>query len=127
MINYKDKKVVKNVAIGKRIRQAREQNKMSREQLAAKIDVTQSAISNYENNISHPKEPILYKLIEALQVDANFLFQDALQQKEKPATDEGDGLTEIKRDLINDLKHLSDEDIQSLQPLIKNLLKSKDQ
>lgn len=66
------------MAIGRRIKQAREKSGMSREQLAAKIDVTPSAISNYENDISHPKEPILYKLIDILKVDANFLFQDEM-------------------------------------------------
>lgn len=40
------------------------------------VGVTGSAITNYEKGTSHPKEPLLYKLIEVLGVDANFLFQD---------------------------------------------------
>ncbi|MFQ8601395.1 MAG: helix-turn-helix domain-containing protein, partial [Oscillospiraceae bacterium] len=46
------------MSIGNRIRDARENLGLSRGQLADMIGVTISAISNYENNISFPKEPI---------------------------------------------------------------------
>ena len=34
-----------------------------------------SAISNYENGLSSPKEDVLLKLFDALEVDPNYLFR----------------------------------------------------
>lgn len=70
------------MGIGKRIKQAREHLNLTQKELGALIGVTGSAITNYENEVSHPKEPVMYKLLDALQVDANFLFQDEMQQKQ---------------------------------------------
>lgn len=67
------------MGIGKRIKEARENLNYTQEELALKIGITKGAIANYENEVSHPKEPILYKLLEVLNVDANFLFQDEMK------------------------------------------------
>ena len=69
------------MSIGDRIKEARENKKLSRNELAERAGVTISAISNYENNISSPKEPILLKLMDILAIDANFLFQDMVEKK----------------------------------------------
>ena len=77
---------MKNMYIGNRIKQAREQRGMSRSDLAALVGVTPNAITNYETGVSFPKAPVLCALFGALCVDANFLFQDYLpaeQKKEK--------------------------------------------
>ena len=47
------------------------------------LGVTGSAITNYEKETSHPKEQIIYKLMETLNVDANYLFQDVVNIKSK--------------------------------------------
>jgi len=70
------------MAIGKRIKEARLEKAMTQEELAKLVGVTKGAIANYENNVSHPKEPVMYALINALGVDANFLFQDFVTIKE---------------------------------------------
>lgn len=62
-----------------RIKERREQLHLTRSELAEKIGVTQSAISNYENAISFPKIELLYKLFDALKCDANYLYQDEMQ------------------------------------------------
>lgn len=64
------------MGIGRRIKEARLANNMTQEELAYKLGITKSAIANYENETSHPKEPILYKLFSVLSVDANYLYQD---------------------------------------------------
>ena len=64
------------MGIGKRIKEARDAKHWTQKELAEQIGVTPSAITNYENETSHPKEEILYRLINKLSVDANFLFQD---------------------------------------------------
>lgn len=67
------------MSFNSRIRERREQLQLTRSELADKIGVTQSAISNYENAISSPKVELLYKLFDALKCDANYLYQDEMQ------------------------------------------------
>ena len=45
------------------------------------IGVTVGAISNYENDVSSPKEPILFKIIETLECEPNYIFQDMVKIK----------------------------------------------
>lgn len=71
------------MSIGSRIKELREIKNISRNEFAEMIGVTVSAISNYENGVSFPKEPILFKIIEALDCDANYLFQDVVKLKEQ--------------------------------------------
>ena len=54
------------MSIGSRIKELRERNGLSRNELATMLGVTVGAISNYENDVSSPKEPILFKIIEGL-------------------------------------------------------------
>ena len=67
------------MGIGYRIKEARENLGFTQTELGKMVGVTGSAITNYENETSHPKELIMYKLIEALKVDANYLFQDCVK------------------------------------------------
>ena len=66
------------MGIGYRIKEAREQLGLTQTELGQKVGVTGSAITNYEKETSHPKEQIIYKLMETLGVDANYLFQDCM-------------------------------------------------
>ncbi len=66
------------MGIGYRIKEAREIQGLTQTELGKLVGVTGSAITNYENETSHPKEAIMYKLFDALQVDANYLFQDEM-------------------------------------------------
>lgn len=66
------------MGIGNRIKEARNNLGYTQEELAKMIGVTKGAVANYELETSHPKEPIMYKLIEILKVDANYLFQDCV-------------------------------------------------
>ena len=45
------------MSLGDKLRQRRQEMGLTRPQLAAKICVTPSAIANYENGISTPKQP----------------------------------------------------------------------
>lgn len=71
------------MGIGKRIKEARNALNMTQEELAKLLGVTKGAVANYENETSHPKEPVMYKMFEALQVDANYLFQDVVKIPKK--------------------------------------------
>lgn len=94
------------MSIGSRIKEARENRGLSRAELANIIGISASSISNYENEISSPKDSILYALIETLQVDANFIFQDEIKKSPTPAKpEEGD----LK------LEDFTDEDVDALR------------
>lgn len=47
---------------------------LTQEELAEQIGVTPSAVGNYERDVSHPREDILYRLFEALDCEPNDLF-----------------------------------------------------
>lgn len=68
------------MSIGSRIKEARETKNLSRNNLAQLIGVTPSAIANYENGVSSPKLDLMYKLFDALDCDANYLFQDEMAE-----------------------------------------------
>ncbi len=69
--------------IGKKIKERREELGLSQEQLAGLLGVGKSAVSNYETNVSSPKETILLKLFDVLQCDANYLYEDYLNCTEE--------------------------------------------
>lgn len=71
------------MGIGKRIKEARENLGLTQSELADLVGVTGSAITNYEKETSHPKESVMYKLFDALKVDANYLFQDVVNIPKK--------------------------------------------
>lgn len=66
------------MGIGNRIKEARIHLGYTQEDLAKILGVTKGAVANYEVETSHPKESIMYKLFDALKVDANYLFQDEM-------------------------------------------------
>lgn len=68
------------MGIGKRIKEARNLLGLTQDELASILGITKGAVANYENETSHPKEPIMYKMFDALKVDANFLFQDEMKE-----------------------------------------------
>lgn len=67
------------MSIGSRIKEARININLTQEELAYKIGVTKGAIANYENEVSVPKTDLLFKLFDALQCDANYLYQDEMK------------------------------------------------
>jgi len=64
------------MSIGQRLKEARLARHMKQEELAAAVGVTKGAIGNYETEVSSPKDSILIKLMEVLDVDANYIYQD---------------------------------------------------
>ncbi len=62
------------MGIGKNLRALRERLGYTQKTLAEKIGITSAAIGNYERDVSHPREDILYKLFEVLNCEPNDLF-----------------------------------------------------
>lgn len=91
------------MSIGSRIKDARIRKNLTQRELAAMVGVTNGAIANYEAGTSSPKEPVLFRLLEVLEVDANYLFQDGYFNTAKRIL-----LTPDEQDLITKYRSLDD-------------------
>ena len=60
--------------IGDRIKQLRTDAKMTQPELAAKLEVTRSAIATYENNTRQPSFHILVRIAEIFHVSTDYLL-----------------------------------------------------
>lgn len=61
--------------IGDKIRERRIELGMTQSQIAELTGIKKNTISNYENNVSAPNENNIFKLMEVLKCDANYLFE----------------------------------------------------
>ena len=68
------------MAFGELLRRRREELGISRDDLAAALGVSRSAIGNYETSVSFPKEDVLLQMFNALKVDPNYLFRGSFRQ-----------------------------------------------
>lgn len=91
------------MSIGSRIKDARVRKNYTQRELAKLVGVTNGAIANYEAGTSSPKEPVLFRLLEALEVDANYLFQDGYINPKKRIM-----LTTGEQELISKYRSLDD-------------------
>ena len=65
------------MSFGERLKERREALGLSRSALAEQLDVTRSAIGNYEIGVSFPKEDVLLRLFDILSAEPNDLFCDS--------------------------------------------------
>lgn len=86
-----------------RLKEARERKGLSRPELATLLGLSKSAISNYENGVSSPKEEIMYKIFDVLEVDPNFLFQDEYNPPSKS------GVSELEKLILEQCSELNKE------------------
>lgn len=67
------------MSLNERIKQARIRAGLTQEQLGKKIGVAKTTVSGYEKK-REPDSATLGALMDALKVDANFLFQDEMKE-----------------------------------------------
>jgi transcriptional regulator with XRE-family HTH domain len=96
--------------IGERIKERRKQLGMTQDELASKIGVKKTSVSNYEVNANSPPEKVIIKIMEALNCDANYLFSDYNEN-------ESIAITPHERKLI-----LAYRQMPEMQPAIDKLL-----
>ena len=65
------------MSFGERLKTRREELGLSRAIFAGMLGVSSSAISNYENGLSFPKEDVMLRLFDCLRTEPNVLFQDS--------------------------------------------------
>ncbi len=75
------------MALIDRMKEARVRKGLTQEKLAKEIGVAKSTYTGYEKGNSEPNMMILSRIMNVLEVDANFLFQDETRErKEHTAT-----------------------------------------
>ena len=67
------------MSFGERLKARRGELKLSRGELAERLGVSASAVSNYENGLSFPKEEVMLRLVDSLETEPNTLFQDSFR------------------------------------------------
>ena len=106
------------MSIGSRMKMRREELGMTQTQLAEKIGVTKGAIGNYETDANSPKASMMYKIFEALQCDANYLYQDDMFDAASVM------LPENEREILRLYKQLNQEGKEKLADYADDLVRS---
>ena len=94
------------MGIGKRIRDKRAEPKISSTELAEKIHVSKQTISGYELERTFPNPEKLSRILQVLQCDANYLYQDFIDTQ--VLKKEQNGLTDQEFELIRKYRLLND-------------------
>ncbi len=64
-----------------RLKEARKKKQITQAQLGEIVGCAKNTISSYEKGTNEPNMYILSKIMEALDVDANFIFQDEMRER----------------------------------------------
>ena len=95
---------------GERLQARREELGLSRAELAQRLGVSPSAVSNYERSISFPKEEMMLQIFDALETEPNELFQDSFRggalvysPRERKLIQRYRSLPAVGRDTLDDL------------------------
>jgi repressor LexA len=107
------------MSFGERMRQRREELGISRAELAEKLGVSRSAVGNYEISISAPKEEVLLRLFDALNVDANYLYRDSFRG-------EGEASSQEERSLLQSYRRLTRSGRQTVHTVVSALCDYQD-
>lgn len=105
------------LSFASRLKERRESLGITQVQLAEKLGVTKGAVGNYEIGLSSPKAEILYKVFDVLGCDANFLFQDEMEDPKELAT-----LDEKEYPAMSKYRRLSPEEQTRIDAMIDRVL-----
>ena len=110
---------------GLRIRELREQHKMSQEQLGRKVERSKSVISSYENNIKIPPLSILVQLAVVFNVSLDYLV--GIDKNEMLSVN---GLSNSQKEILhtlvvefNEKSHITDGLSVRQQSILNSLMK----
>ena len=87
------------MSFGQRLRERRRELGISQGELARAMGVSLSAVSNYENGQNAVREDVLLKLFQVLDVDPNYLYQDAISGRSFVCSAEEEALVRKYRKL----------------------------
>ena len=114
--------------VGQRIKQRRKELGMSADKLAVILGKDRSTIYRYEKgDIENLPLDILEPVAKALQTSPQFLmgWEEESNQKKKTAAENGNGLSESKRQLLALAEQCTEEDAEKLLQMMQILLGKK--
>ena len=107
------------MGFGERMRARREELGLTRPQLAERLGVTASAVSNYENGVSFPKEEVILRLFDSLGTDPNTLCQDSFRHNASV-------LSRRERELLGKYRSLSPTGREAIHTVMETLCAYRD-
>ncbi len=66
------------LTLGDRIREVRKKQKLTQEQLAERLDISVEFVGQIERNLKMPSIQVFVKLVEVLNVSADYLLRDSV-------------------------------------------------
>ena len=102
------------MSFGEQLKNRREELGLSRMEFAQRLGVSVSAISNYENGLSFPKEEVMLRLFDSLRIDPNFLFRDSYSGG-------GEVLSQSERALMKQYRALSPAGRETVRSVVNAL------
>ena len=108
------------MSFGERIKYRRGELKLSRADLAERLGVSSSAVSNYENGVSFPKEDIMLRLFDSLETEPNILFQDSYRGG-------GQVMSSPEQALLRQYRGLSPMGRESVRSVVEALCSYRDE
>lgn len=73
--------MAKKLTMGDRIRETRKKQGLTQEQLSEKIDITLEYMSQIERGLKTPSMQVFIKLVEILDVSADYLLRDSVSTR----------------------------------------------
>jgi transcriptional regulator with XRE-family HTH domain len=113
---------MKNKDLGLKIKTLRKQKRIEIKDLAVKVDISSSYMSNIESGLRNPSLKTLEKIAKALEIPANVLLSEEITGRN--LTDIYNEQKEKRTNLINAIKsELSSLEIRDLE-LVDSLIKA---
>lgn len=108
------------MSFGNQMKKRREELGLSRADMAERLHVSASAISNYENGLSFPKEDVILRLFDALRTDPNTLFQDSFRYTDWM-------LTRSEKQMLEQYRGLSPSGKEAVRSVVDTLCAYRDE
>jgi len=108
------------MSFGNQMKKRREELGLSRAEMAERLNVSASAISNYENGLSFPKEDVILRLFDALKTDPNTLFQDSFRYADWM-------LTRSEKQMLEQYRGLSPSGKEAVRSVVDTLCAYRDE
>ena len=108
--------------LGTRLKYLRKLDNVTQQQLATALGVAKSTISMYENGQREPDFETLEAISDYFNVDIRSFFP----KNEKPLDVSTEGLSAIKRDLIDKIMAMDDDTVAALNRIADQVLALRD-
>ena len=87
------------MSFGQRLRERRKELGYTQGELAEKLGISLSAVSNYENGQNAMREDVLLRVFDVLKIEPNYLYQDAFTGQSFTCSVEEESLVKTYRSL----------------------------